>query len=134
VPRTGIEGSWFLAQSFATGDPNWIVPVQSLKEEKTSFVASAFKALGAGYPDQELIAAIVGGRIDPRDSLPDGDVFFGSNHKSGLEAWRFVTKANEVEKEKRHLFGFPTGASPPIFPAMYAPTGAVHKKTRQGDI
>lgn len=91
-------------------------------------------ARAAGYPDQELIAAIVGGRIDPKDSLPDGDVFFGSNHKSGLEAWRFVTKANEVEKEKRHLFGFPTGASPPIFPAMYAPTGAVHKKTRQGGI
>ena len=132
VPQTGIEGSWFTAQYFATGDPGWLVPVQSLRRKRSSFSADAFLNLSVGFPDKELISAIVGGNIDPKDTLPKGDVFFGSNHSSGVNAWRFVTKANNVEKEAGHMFGFPVSVSPPIFPGMYAPTGAVHKTTRQG--
>ena len=132
MPQTGVSGSWFLAQYFATGDPGWIVPVQSMARVESTFNKEAFASLGRCYPDQELISAVVGGCVDPKDSLPEGDVFVGSNHKYSMAGWRFVTKANNVEKEKAHMFGYPISVSPPVFPAMFAPTGAVHKKTRQG--
>ena len=135
MAQTGVDGAWFLAQYLATGDVGWLVPVQSLTRKDSSFNAVAFQKLGATFPDQELIAAVAKGCLDPKDSRPkESDLFFGANHTSGLEAWRFVTKANNVEKKAEHLFGFPISVSPPVFPAMYAPTGAVHKKTRSGEI
>ena len=108
------------------------MPVQSMARAAPSFIPEAFARLGVNYPDQAIISVVVHGTIDPKDSLADGDLFFGSNHLSGLSSWRFVTKANDAEKEKGHLFGFPITVSPPIYPAMYSPTGAVHKKTRAG--
>ena len=37
LPTTGVAGHWFLPQFFATGDPGWIVPIQSLKRGPASF-------------------------------------------------------------------------------------------------
>ena len=67
VPQTGVSGSWFLAQYFATGDPGWIVPVQSMARVESTFNKEAFASLGRCYPDQELISAVVGGCVDPKD-------------------------------------------------------------------
>jgi hypothetical protein len=75
--------------------------------------------------------------VDPKDSARHKEgrkVLFSAAHGSGLDAWRFVTKANDEEKQKQHLFGFPISVSPPVFPAMYSPTGAVFKKNRAGEI
>ena len=69
MPQTGVTGSWFLAQYFATGDPGWIVPVQSMARVESTFNKEAFASLGRCYPDQELISAVVGGCVDPKDSL-----------------------------------------------------------------
>jgi hypothetical protein len=138
LPTTGVQGSWFLAQYFATGDPGWIVPVQSMTQGQPSLKAHAFATFGKGYPDQELIGAVVGRSIDPKDGNPsrhlDKAVLLGANHGSSVPAWRFITKANNEEKRKQHLYGFPVQLSPPIYPATYSPTGAVHKKNRLGEI
>ena len=133
LPATGIPGHWFTAQFFATGDPGWIVPVQSMARPPPTFDLQAFERMGIGYADQELIAAVVGRRIDPKDhSRHDArrPVLFSAAHGSGMQAWRFVQKANREEKAKGHLFGFPITVSPPIYPATYSPTGAVFKKKR----
>ena len=45
-----------------------------------------------------------------------------------------MLKANNTEKKKGSLFGFPISVSPPIYPGVYSPTGAVHKKLRDGTI
>ena len=137
LPTTAAPGSWLMAQYFATGDPGWIVPIQSLERGPPSFNLQAFKRFGVGYPDQELVSAIVGRCVDPKDSARHKEgkkVLFSAAHGSGLDAWRFVTKANDEEKQKQHLFGFPISVSPPVFPAMYSPTGAVFKKNRAGEI
>lgn len=137
LPVTGVGGHWFMAQCFATGDPGWIVPVQSLRREPPSFNVQAFRDFGVGYPDQELISAVAGGCIDPKDTSrmdPGRPVLFQAAHGSGMEAWRFVEKANREEKDKGHLFGYPISVSPPIYPAAYSPTGAVFKKNRMGEI
>ena len=137
IPSTAAPGSWLMAQYFATGDPGWIVPIQSLERGPPSFNLQAFKRFGVGYPDQELVSAIVGRCVDPKDSARHKEgrkVLFSAAHGSGLDAWRFVTKANDEEKQKQHLFGFPISVSPPVFPAMYSPTGAVFKKNRAGEI
>ena len=97
MPQTGVSGSWFLAQYFATGDPGWIVPVQSMARVESTFNKEAFASLGRCYPDQELISAVVGGCVDPKDSLPEGDVFVGSNHKSSMAGWRFGQQRGEGE-------------------------------------
>ena len=133
LPATGIPGHWFTAQYFATGDAGWLVPVQSMRQAPPSFHLAQVKAMGVGYPDQELIAAMVGRSVDPKDHSrhePDRPVLFSAAHGSGIEAWRFVTKANDDEKGKGHLHGFPISVSPPIYPATYSPTGAVFKKKR----
>ena len=137
IPTTGIEGHWFVAQYFATGDPGWIVPIQSLKRKDASFNTEAFRDFGQGYPDQELITAVAGRCIDPKDKSrfdSNRKVLFSAAHGSGMEAWRFVEKANAEEKEKGHLFGYPITVSPPVFPATYSPTGAVFKKNRMGEL
>lgn len=137
LPATGVEGQWFLAQCFATGDPGWIVPVQSVRRQPPSFNTAAFREFGVGYPDQELVTAVAGGCVDPKDKSrhdPHRPVLFSAAHGSGMEAWRFVAKANDEEKEKGHLFGFPLTVSPPIYPATYSPTGAVFKKNRLGEL
>lgn len=75
--------------------------------------------------------------VDPKDKSrfdPDRPVLFSAAHGSGMEAWRFVEKANGEEKAKGHLFGFPITVSPPVYPATYSPTGAVFKKNRLGEI
>ena len=67
LPTTEIEGSWFLAPYFDSGDPDWIVPIQSLKRGPPSFNTDAFKRFGGSFPDQELISAVAGRCIDPKD-------------------------------------------------------------------
>ena len=77
MAQTGVDGAWFLAQYFATGDVGWLVPVQSLTRKDSSFNAVAFQKLGATFPDQELIAAVAKGCLDPKDSRPkESDLFF----------------------------------------------------------
>ena len=98
-----------------------------------TFALDAVREMGVGYPDQELIAAIVGRRIDPKDlSRHDRErpVLFSAAHGSEIRAWRFVSEANQAEKDKGHLYGFPISVSPPIYPGAYSPTGAVFKKKR----
>ena len=83
------------------------------------------------------MTAIAGRCIDPKDrSRLDAErpVLFSAAHGSGMEAWRFVAKANNEEKAKNHLFGYPISVSPPVFPATYSPTGAVFKKNRLGEL
>ena len=97
LPTTAAPGSWLMAQYFATGDPGWIVPIQSLERGPPSFNLQAFKRFGVGYPDQELVSAIVGRCVDPKDSARHKEgrkVLFSAAHGSGLDAWRFVSKAN----------------------------------------
>ena len=109
LPTTDIKGSWFLAPYFDTKDPDWIVPIQSLKRGPPSFNTDAFRRFGGGFPDQELITAIAGRCVDPKDwgrHEVDKQVLFSAAHGSGMDAWRFVTEANKVEKDKQHLFGF----------------------------
>ena len=110
------------------------MPVQSIQRPAPSFNLINFRRLGVGFPDQELVNAVATRSIETKDKTPVELTLYGTNHKSGLDSWRFVTKANEVEKEKKHLFGFPTAVSPPIYPAMYSPTGAVLKKDRLGQV
>ena len=66
IPTPSVPGSWLMAQYFATGDPGWIVPIQSLERGPSSFNLQAFKRFGVGYPDQELVSAIVGDVWTPR--------------------------------------------------------------------
>ena len=137
LPTTDIKGSWFLAPYFDTKDPDWIVPIQSLKRGPPSFNTDAFRRFGGGFPDQELISAIAGRCVDPKDwgrHEVDKQVLFSAAHGSGMDAWRFVTEANKVEKDKQHLFGFHISVCPQVYPAMFSPTGAVFKKNRLGEI
>jgi len=86
------------------------------------------------YPDQEVIAAVAYRGVDPKDTRPIYQAVIGTNHASGLKAHKFVTKANNTEKELGHLHGHSPLVSPPIYPAVYSPCGAVHKKLRDGSI
>jgi hypothetical protein len=88
------------------------------------------RVLGEQYPDKEALAAMYGQSIPAKNLWPADSVLFGTNHKSGLRSWRFVNKANEGYKQRGEIYGFPITVSPPIFPAMYSPTGAVAKKLR----
>ena len=83
------------------------------------------------------MTAVAAGCIDPKDKSrfdPLRPVLFSAAHGSGLEARRFVAKANDEEKAKGHLFGCPITVSPPVYPASYSPTGAVFKKNRMGEL
>ena len=46
LPATGIRGHWFTAQYFATGDPGWLVPVQSMARVAPAFDLQAMKQMG----------------------------------------------------------------------------------------
>ena len=83
LPTTDIKGSWFLAPYFDTKDPDWIVPIQSLKRGPPSFNTDAFRRFGGGFPDQELISAIAGRCVDPKDwgrHEVDKQVLFSAAH------------------------------------------------------
>ena len=144
LPTTDIKGSWFLAPYFDSEDPDWIVPIQSLKRGPPSFNTDAFRRFGGGFPDQELITAIAGRCVDPKDwgrHEVDKQVLFSAAHGSGMDAWRFVTEANKVEKDKQHLFGFHISVCPPVYPAMCSRlparssrrTGSVRSTTKCAD-
>ena len=126
--------TWYLAEALFYGDASKIVPVESMRRGPPTLRAEAFEALGRCYPDQEIVWAVVDRGINPKDEQPPAQTVLGTNHMSGLRAHHFVSKANNTEKEKGHLFGFPISMSPPIHPAVYSPTGAVHKKLRDGSI
>ena len=135
VPTEAARGcSWYMAEALLHGDPGKIVPVESLERVPPTLKAVAWKALGEFYPDQEIIWAVANRGVNPGSWSVPKQTVLGTNHASGLKAHQFVHKANNTEKNKGHLFGFPISVSPPIYPAVYSPTGAVHKKLRDGSI
>ena len=123
-----------MASAFDHDDVGMAVPVQSMARPPPSFNVHNFKLFGQGCPDQEMVHAIATRSIETKDTASLAKTMFATNHQSSQNAWRFITKANNTEKGAQHLFGYPISVSPPIFPAMYSPTGAVHKKDRLGNI
>jgi hypothetical protein len=130
VPAGPAPFSFYMADAFDTGDVGRAVPVASMTRADPTFDLDMMRALGDPYPDKEALAAICGRSVPAKNLWPVDSVMFGTNHKSGLRSWRFVTKANEEYKAQGQLFGHPISVSPPIFPAIYSPTGAVMKKLR----
>jgi hypothetical protein len=135
VPALKLEHSWFLAKAFDHGgDVGYAVPLHSLARPPPSFDLKALRALGSAYPDQEVVGAMAGRRVTAKNAFPRGEVLFGTNHQSGLRSWFFVNKANQEFKKQGQLLGFPISVCPPVYPAFYSPTGAVHKKDRLGNV
>ena len=134
LPAKQTGTSWFLANAFDYGDVGRAVPLASVARPEPAFDVKMVAALGATYPDHEVIGAMCGRKVDAKDRWDRTKVMFATNHISGQRAWRLVDKANTQYKRKGHMFGFPISVSPPIHPAIYSPTGAVPKKTRLGVI
>ena len=131
---SGLDCAWFLANAFETGDVGQAVPLACLDRPPASFDAKAVAALGGACGDQELVGALVGRRVTAKSSWARKHVMLGANHQSGLKAWSFVDKAIRGYRKEGHVLTFPAEASPPVYPVLFSPTGAVPKKLRDGSI
>jgi hypothetical protein len=134
LPTRQTGTSWFLANAFDADDVNLAVPLHSMTRPEPAFDLEMVGQLGAYYPDQEVVSAICGRSIRSKNSWPSPSTLFGTNHGSGIASWFFVNKANEGYKKGGQMFGFEISVCPPIYPAFYSPTGAVHKTDRLGNI
>lgn len=123
-----------MANAFDYNDVGLAVPLHSVTRPPPTFDLEMVGKLGAFYPDQEVVSAICSRSVRSKNKWPCDQTLFGTNHGSGLASWFFVNKATEGYKKGGEIFGFPISVSPPIYPASYNPTGAVHKTDRLGVI
>jgi len=134
LPARDVGGAWFLANALATGDVGLAVPVQSLIRKPTGFNTPVVRALGVACRDQAVVQAMAEGGVSAKHGWQRKHTMLGTNHSSSLRAWCFVDKATRGYLQEGQMLAFPEDASPPIFPAIYSPTGAVPKKLRDGTI
>ena len=134
LPARPARGVWFLANALDAGDVGLAVPINSLARSGTKFNADMVRALGEACNDQEVVQAMAEGVVSAKHEWPKEQVMFGTNHQSSIKAWCFVNKATQSFVDSGQMVAFPKEASPPVFPAMYSPTGAVPKKLRDGTV
>ena len=134
VDAGGLQCAWFLANAFDTGEVGDTVPLASLQRPSPSFGVEAFAGLGEACRDRELVAAVHGRCVSAKNTWPAAHALFATNHQSSARAWQFVEKANMQYRKAGQMHAFPPEASPPVFPAIYSPTGAVPKTLRDGTV
>ena len=139
-PQGGIvfehtsEVPMFLGTFWRTKDTDDIVPMAYVRHEGAVVRKEAFRALTQWYPDQEVIAALGGAGVPSKNFVKPGVAVLGTNHKASVEHFKFVDKMYQSEVAAGRMAMFGVTQSPPIWPLIVSPTGAVVKKLRDGSI
>jgi hypothetical protein len=123
----------FLADFWLSGNPDDIVPVESLRGT-TGFDQRLLEILARSYPDREAADALAGKGVPSKDAPVTCRSLLSTNHQASIRHHRFVDKMFCKEIEDGRMFRFGIQQSPVIVPSIVTPMGAVVKKTREGTI
>lgn len=123
----------FLADYWMSGNPDDIVPVQSLRGQ-AGFNQLMLGLLTRAYSDREAATALTGAGVPSKDARGRTRSLLATNHQGSLNHHRFVDKMfmGETTAGRMHMFGIQQ--CPVIMPSFVTPMGAVTKKTRDGKI
>ena len=66
--------------------------------------------------------------VQPKDDTSSNSAFMGGNSKRGLELQKWVSDANDVDKDLGRMVAIGVQHSPPVWPGNWSPTGCVDKK------
>ena len=125
--------AYFLADFWLSGNPDDIVPVESLRGT-TGFDQRLLEILARSYPDREAADALAGKGVPSKDAPVTCRSLLSTNHQASIRHHRFVDKMFCKEIEDGRMFRFGIQQSPVIVPSIVTPMGAVVKKTREGTI
>jgi hypothetical protein len=124
----------YLAEFWQTGNIGDIVPLSYVHNPLSVIRREAWKILAQWYPDQEVVQALATDGVPSKDRWQQGVAVLGTNHKAALEHYPFVDKMYKGEVEAGRMAVYGILQSPPVWPMLASPTGAVFKKLRDGTI
>jgi hypothetical protein len=131
APREARNVVWFVADAVATNNPALIVPVQEWRKVSSHINREAVRRMAIGFPDKEIVDFIMFGTNAKNNPFTNQSALL-PNAKSGEEGWFYVNKAFMEDLDQGVAVKFDVAHSPPFWPIVTHPTGAVEKTDAQG--
>jgi hypothetical protein len=131
APTAAKNVVWFVADAVATGDPSLIVPIQEWRQVKSHLNTDMIKNLAIAFPDKEVVDYLLKGTSAKNDTFTNQAALL-PNAKSAEVGWYYVDKAFTEDLDQGLAIKFDTRHSPPFWPVLTHPTGAVEKMDAEG--
>jgi hypothetical protein len=122
---------WYVADAVATGDPSLIVPIQQWRQVSTHINVDMVKRLAIGFPDREVVDFILKGTNAKNNPFTNQAALL-PNAKTAEVGWWYVQKAFQEDIDQGLAIKFDVRHSPPFWPILTHPTGAVDKTDAEG--
>jgi hypothetical protein len=131
APRAARKVLWYVADAVAAGDAKLIVPVQQWRAVSSHINADLIRQMARGFADKEIVDMLVLG-TNPKNDPFTNQAALLPNAKSAEIGWYYVNKAFAEDLKLGLAVKFDTKHSPPFWPLLTHPSGAVEKTDAQG--
>jgi hypothetical protein len=131
APPSARNVVWFVADAIAAGDPSLIVPIQQWRAVSSHINIDMVRKLAIGFADLEVVDFLLKGTNQKNNAFTNQSALL-PNAKTAEVGWYYVNKAFQEDLEQGLAIKFDVRHSPPFWPILTHPTGAVEKTDAEG--